>query len=146
MERREAKPKIERRPTKTEIAEAEAKRNFGLKVRLIDRSFNLLKTMVILGSLMGLTYLGIVRPLELTAGKRTIVDVVYMVGLNLKLHMIVPWAAAALFGGLWHRERKLRKRAVANLWERMKEKETRIDPHRTSSGLTPMGEAPEDKP
>ena len=80
--------------------------------------------------------------LKLTAGKQTIVNFVYGAALDLKLHMVVPWAAAALFGGLWQWERRLRKKTVAREHDRVVELEKRLDPGRTSSGLTPMGDDP----
>lgn len=143
VEKRETESRVERRPTKAEV---EASQKFALKVHVINRSFDLVGTGLRFGGWIALIYMGIVRPLQITAGKQTVVDFMYKAVLDLKLHMVVPWAAAALFGGLWYRERNLRKKTVAREHGRVTELEKQLDPGRTSSGLTIMGEDPEGRP
>jgi hypothetical protein len=123
-------------------AEKEAGRGFAIKFLIITRSFDLAAIAFRFAGWAGLLYMGVVLPLKLTAGKQMIVNFVYGAALDLKLHMVVPWAAAALFGGLWQWERHLRKKTVAREHDRVVELEKRLDPGRTSSGLTPMGDDP----
>ncbi|MBU1700298.1 MAG: hypothetical protein KJ970_03640 [Candidatus Eisenbacteria bacterium] len=78
-----------------------------------------------------------VFPLSLreTAGKQTVIEIMFNIITNLKLHVVLPAALAAAFGGLWARERRVRKKAVAREHMRVEELEKEKDPDRTSSGL-----------
>ena len=81
----------------------------------------------------GLLYLSVTVPILATAGQETTLTVLYQMALDLELHVIVSYAAAGVFGGLWLKERHLRKVTVERENRRNRVFETQIDPGRTSS-------------
>lgn len=132
--------------SRREAQREEAEHKFYLKVHTINKFSD---WFMLASKFVGwsfLIYLGIVLPLKYTAGKQTIVNFIYGAALDLKMNMVVPWAAVALFGGLWQWERYLRKKTVAREHRRTEELEKQQDPNRTSSGLTPTGDDPKEKP
>ena len=76
------------------------------------------------------------------AGKSTMADV----ALRLVADLQIDRAAAYIFGGggvaYGLQQRRLLRRNIARLTPRAKELETRIDPDRSSSGLTATGTTP----
>ena len=67
------------------------------------------------------------------AGQETHIGLEALV--DLKLHFVLPWAAAGFFFVLWSRERRLRKDTVRRENQRNRNLELKLDPDRTSSGF-----------
>ena len=84
---------------------------------------------------VGLVYFGVAIPVSATAGQETNLTVVYRALVDLRVHIILSYGAAAVFFTLWRMERKTRIIAVARENRRNKELEQEIDPGRTSSGF-----------
>ena len=59
--------------------------------------------------------------------------------IDLRLALIIPWVAVALVLWLFRRERRLRRNTVNRENKRNVKLELRLDPNRTSSGLTDVG-------
>ncbi len=100
---------------------------FQMKLYFASRIFDMIILIVKFAGFCGIGYIFIVLPLKLTAGKETFVQIAYQAVLDLKLSMIVPWAAAALFAGAWTRERSLRKKTVKRMNRLNKDQESQND-------------------
>lgn len=87
------------------------------------------------GTLVAVVYFGVTVPIRETAGQETVLTVAYNALVDVNAHLVVSYAAAALFGGLWWRERRTRIDAVARENRRNRALEMSIDPGRTSSGF-----------
>ena len=66
-------------------------------------------------------------------------DLQAAVMIDLRLELIIPWAAVGLMLWLYQRERRLRREAVNRENKRNVKLELRLDPNRTSSGLAEVG-------
>jgi hypothetical protein len=107
-------------------------------------TFELLRPAVWFAGLSSVSYFLVALPIYYAAGKKTDVNFFYQAIVNARLDLAASLAAAALFGGLWQRERRLKRNDVRRLHGRIKELETLLDPARTSSGLTETGDTPRD--
>lgn len=93
--------------------------------------------------LVAITYLA-TRCIEALAGRRTLaeiglgLDLGFLVDMN--LDRFLAWLVAVLGLGYGARQRALRKAAIGRLASRVRDLETRLDPGRTSSGLTGKGD------
>ena len=88
--------------------------------------------------MVGLTacvYFGIAVPVQATAGQDTAISIIYRMLLEFNAHVIVSYGAAAVFFGLWRRERGTRIAAVRRENRRNREFEKTLDPNRASSGF-----------
>lgn len=103
---------------------------------IASRIFDLFELVVRFGVLPLFFYLCVVE----LAGHETVVNVV--INYMAKGNNIFPWALA---GGttVWaYSERRLRQIKTQRMSDHVKEIEKRLDPERTSSGLTPTGQTP----
>jgi len=102
---------------------------------IIFESFRLALWIIVFAGVALIVYVAIPLPLKYSAGKETVISLVYKVVLDARLEVILPYVIAALFAGLWGRERRLRKMSVRREHERVEKLEKNKDPNRTSSGL-----------
>ena len=120
-----------RTPTPKQLPNAADLRSF----LLINRGADVITWLIKGATLTALVYFGIIIPVRETAGKTTIISVLYQTLVNFQMHVVLPYALAAGFGGVWARERRLRKEAVKREHIRVAELERAIDSRRTSSEL-----------
>jgi hypothetical protein len=73
------------------------------------------------------------------AGKSTLADLAFRLVVDLRLDVALAYMFGAGGVGYALYERRLRRRNIARLTARNQELELRIDPERSSSGLTPRG-------
>ena len=95
---------------------------------------DLLKTALRAGGLVGVVYFGLAVPIRETAGQETGLTVVYRAVVDMKMHAILPYAAAVGAILAWWKERRTRIVAVERENRRNRELEKQLDPGRTSSG------------
>lgn len=76
------------------------------------------------------------------AGKETSLSTAMKAMVDMKLSEYASLALAGVFGTGYGIERRLRKRAVAEMSEHARTLEERLDPNRTSSGLSINGQPP----
>lgn len=96
------------------------------RYRLIDR-------LVICATVVLVCFVALALPVKYAAGKETLiwVNVISKLGIN----AYISWGTTAAFGGLWYRERRLRKKTLRTDHARVRQLEQLIDPNRTSSGF-----------
>jgi len=112
------------------------------RYRLYSQVLDLFKLVIWFVGLSVIVALFITLPTYYSAGKQTSLNVVYKAVADFKLHMILPYAIAAVFGELWRRERNTRKSTVEREHRRVAELEMELDRRRESSTLTPRGDTP----
>ena len=103
-------------------------------VRILARE-RIIKTAIIVAGSVAWVYYGIAVPVQATAGQETALSVVYQAIVDFDLHVVLPYAVAAVFLGLWRKERRTRITAVKRENRRNRELEKMLDPNRTSSGF-----------
>lgn len=109
---------------------------FRERLLLIDKTFDLAMALVKLG----IPCWALVNVVQALAGQETVVNVAmqyFSKGGNL-----FPWAATGGTAAWAYGERKFRHKKVASMSKHIKDLEERIDPKRTSSGLTAEGKTP----
>jgi hypothetical protein len=86
------------------------------------------------------------RSVDALVGKVTLAELgANLVG-NVRINEAVAWILASLFGLYGLNERRLRRKHIERLAPQISELESRLDPNRTSSRLTPRGTTrPEDR-
>lgn len=84
--------------------------------------------------------------IEALAGQQTMANVGINVLGEMKVNQALAWVLAVCGGGYGAQQRKLRKDTVERLSERCRSLESKLDPKRTSSELSPRGDHPEDVP
>jgi hypothetical protein len=113
------------------------------------RWLDILATVVQLGIPWGaacfIAYM-VFRSVDALAGKVTLAELgANLVG-NVRINEAVAWILASLFGLYGLNERRLRRKHIERLAPQISELESRLDPNRTSSRLTPRGTTrPEDR-
>ena len=115
---------------------------YALAFLIFNRVMDLLRLCVWFGGPALIGYVFVVLPLQATAGKTTTVSFLYQMVFAYKLDLAATSAAAAIAIALWSRERKTRKDTVERLHAQIKELELKLDPDRSTSGLTPRGDTP----
>jgi hypothetical protein len=84
--------------------------------------------------------------IDTLAGQSTTADILVRVLSDFRINNALSYALAGGFGVWGWRERRLRQKSVKTMHARIKELELAIDPQRTSSNLTTIGETnPEDE-
>jgi hypothetical protein len=112
-------------------------------VRFTDLAGTVMSAAIKWGALAFIAYL-LTDALKAMAGKTTLVSLLASIRANITIN---EWVAYVLAGGgtlYGFAQRRLRKQKVAELAERIKTLETKIDPDRSSSGLSPQGSTPKD--
>jgi hypothetical protein len=111
-------------------------------LHVFDRIFQLLYRLAPWCGAALVAYVAIYLPVQAGAGQQTAIDFLIRVTTSLNASEYFAYLVAALCGGLWYRERKLRKDVTERLARRNHDLESQIDPQRSSSELTARGEAP----
>jgi hypothetical protein len=109
-----------------------------------DQTTTILTTSIRWGCAAGIAYFGY-RSLGVLAGQNTTLSVILKVLVN--KHVVTLIALLCGAGGVSYGlgERGVRKRSVERLQRRIEKFERGIDPGRSSSGLTPRGDTPENE-
>lgn len=84
------------------------------------------------------------KGVEALAGKEThaIIDLLA----KLEIDVYAPWAVAAMTAVGYFREHRLRKRVTSDLGTYVSRLERKIDPDRSTSGLSAVGQPPKEVP
>lgn len=110
----------------------------ALQVMIWAKGFELARLALIIGGVVWcMSYLSdIVAAL---AGRRTDAKLLFE-AVFIQSGNWLPWLAGGSGAGYGYAERRLRKKKTEQLQSRIQELETRIDPNRQSSELTPQGD------
>lgn len=104
---------------------------------------------VLISMVRGATVVGVsyylYKAAEALAGKTTSFTTVLNAVANMSLDRWAAWLLAGVFGVGYVRERKLRQRTIAGTSEYTKSLEKKVDPKRSSSGLTNRGTPPKNQ-
>ncbi len=100
-----------------------------------DRVFGLLSLCIWFAGIALVGYCTIALPIQYSSGQTTSISYLIEIVGAFDLHIWVSYSAAAAFGFLWNKERKLRKMAVRREHARVEKLEKEKDPNRTSSYL-----------
>ena len=119
---------------------------YALWMHGINALRNVLIAAIAGASLVGVVYTGIYLPVRDAPGNETILTITQKWAFEANLHVYLAWGAAAGGVGYGISERRKRLRERKERDTRIIELEKRIDPHRTSSGLTTEGERREKLP
>lgn len=115
-----------------------------LKIKRLDVLSNALDRIFPFLTILGFTIFGIYLPAEALAGKTTFANI----GINVLGGLTITNSVSYVFGisGIAYglRAQRLRGSVTARLTERGRALEERLDPKRTSSGLTPRGQTPKE--
>lgn len=85
-------------------------------------------------------WLSVAASVYFASGRDTTFLAVVEVGRSASVGLWLGWGLAVVTGAGWIMERQFRRRDVSRLSERVRTLEAQIDPSRTISGLTPLGE------
>ncbi len=134
-----------KKPSASALESDEIKlKRIELWIIIANGFFQLARPAVWFVGLSLLSYYLVALPIFYSAGKVTTVHFVYKAIVNSRLDFIASVGAAMLFGGLWYRERRLKRADIKRLHRRIKELEELRDLDRLSSGLTETGDTPND--
>lgn len=125
-----------------EIKKLELK--YQLRFRLINLATQSLDRLIPGATAVLIVYFGIYSPAEALAGKKTLADFGFKLLAETKLSEIIPYATAILGWVFGVNAQRLRRSTTERLTNRIRELEQRIDPSRSTSGLTPRGQTPPD--
>lgn len=114
------------------------KARFRLLGRVVDGGYKALRTAIVCGSGVAGVYF-VMKGLEPFAGKETELNSIIKWAFTLNISQWAGWAVAAVSGGGWAVERKLRQRTIAQTETYVRELEQRVDHSRSSSRLLPSG-------
>jgi hypothetical protein len=126
------KPTAPKRPSSQEL-------NFAFKIRLVERFADVITSLFKWGSVAFFSYC-MYRSIDSLAGQETFAKI----GISFMANMTISKWVAYIFGvgGIaygWN-EKRLRHNTVKRLGPSRLEYEQRLDPNRSSSGLTTRGE------
>ena len=114
------------------------------RIQLVDKTFDLLRLALYLG-LAGFVVHEASGAIQAFAGKTTTADLIigfFTGGSGVTITISATLNLGLLTWGLG--ERRLRRQVIRQSTERTRELELRLDPNRSSSGLTPDGRTPLD--
>jgi hypothetical protein len=115
-----------------------ADRQLALDMHRVDARTKIWIQIIKSGMWLGIAFLGY-KSVAALAGQTTNADLLFKIIANINVSYAISWTATAgaiVYGRV---QKNLRQRAVERLATRNAELEKRLDPHRTSSGLTPRG-------
>jgi hypothetical protein len=127
-----------RRPSPEEL-------RFAFRIRLVERSADVVTALIKWGSLLGCAYCGY-RAIASLAGKETFAQILvsFMANMTINKWLAYAFGSGGVLYGL--NERRLRRNAVRRLAPGRIQYEQGLDPERSSSGLTQTGETnPEER-
>jgi hypothetical protein len=114
--------------------------NASLELRRIEERYWTFRTFVRSAAVCIVAYFAF-EAVQKLAGQNTVVDVALSLALNVlaKLEIVIAVALTGATTAWALIERALRRRKVDHMQGRIRELETRLDPKRSTSGLTPKG-------
>lgn len=113
--------------------------------RLSDGWASVANNVVRWGGILGIVYYT-AQAVQSLAGQQTAAALILQWPTEYKVHVAIPWITAVAFVAYGLLQRYLKNRTVRELHQYIKELEQRVDPKRSSSGLTSTGETrPEDR-
>lgn len=118
-----------------------ARHTFLLRMELITQGFSFGRYFVGCIVVCVLGYFGY-RSVEVMAGKSTDFKAIMNWAADWRVSEMVAWLAAVLLGSGYYKQRNVLKRLRRDDLSRVADLEKRLDPERSSSGLTPEGESP----
>ncbi len=130
---------------KSSAPASDAEYAYRTKVETINALLSGWKTLLAVGGTVAVAYL-VFRSIDSLAGRSTDSNIMVKFITDFKANKWFSTVFAGLMGVWGFSERALKKKAVKRLHGRVKELEEKIDPTRTSSGLTQTGDTrPEDE-
>lgn len=115
---------------------------YQLRFRLIDVLAKALDQIIPGVVLVLIVYFGIYRTAHDLAGRRTLADFGFRLFADAKPDEIIAYALAIVGWFFGVNAQRLRRNTTERLTARIQELERKIDPERTTSGLTPRGKTP----
>jgi hypothetical protein len=133
--------------SKAEDRALEAKKlelKYQLRFRLINLATQSIDRLIPAATAVLIVYFGIYGPTQALAGRKTLADFGFKLLAEAKLSEIIPYVTAAMGWLFGVNAQRLRRNTTARLTNRIRDLEQRIDPSRSTSGLTPRGQTPPD--
>lgn len=126
------------------LGERELELKYQLRFRFIDVVSKALDRLIPGAVAVLIVYFGIYRTAHELAGKETFGA--FWIGLlaDIKPDEIMAWLTALIGWMFGINSQRLRRNTTERLSSRIRELEQRVDPNRTTSGLTPRGQTPPD--
>jgi hypothetical protein len=112
---------------------------FQLRMRVIDGWITLARTAIIFGTSLGMVYFAF-RACAALAGEQTSANFVIQVLASVQADRWVAYLVAGVGATYGIREAQLRRKILRETGVRIQELEQRLDPDRSSSGLTASGQ------
>lgn len=119
-------------------SEEREERSFRIKIRLIDGGISLVRTALRGGFILGGLYI-VATGVAPFAGQSTNVVALVSAMVDLQADRYFFLTTAVLTGTAWWQERRRRRKLIVEWGSYIKELETAVDPHRSSSGLSSEG-------
>jgi hypothetical protein len=115
---------------------------YQLRFRMVDAVSKAIDRLVpgVVGVLIA--YFGIYRTVHDLAGKQSLAGFTLRFFADVRPNEIIAWALALLGWVFGIEAQRLRRNVTERLTFRIQELEQRLDPGRTTSGLTPRGQTP----
>jgi hypothetical protein len=124
------------------LADAGDNRGFDARLAVQLQLLDILATVVQIGipwgSVCFISYMGFLS-VDALAGKTTLAQLgLHFIG-DVRINEALAWFLSGAFGVYGLNERRLRRKNILRTASQIHELESRIDPNRTSSNLTPRG-------
>jgi hypothetical protein len=117
---------------------------YQFRFRMINFATQSVDRMIPAVMVVFVVYFGLYGPVQALAGKKTLADFGVKLLAEAKLSEIIPYVTAAMGWLFGVNAQRLRRNTTERLTNRIRELEQRIDPTRSTSGLTPRGQTPSD--
>lgn len=108
------------------------------KARVADLRYGLGRTVVRVAAFVAVAYF-FFKAAQVYAGTDTRFKAVFDGVISLSADRWVAYILAGITTGAWYRLKKLRERTISEQGTYIKQLESKVDPHRSSSGLTKTG-------
>jgi hypothetical protein len=137
--KKKSKTSTERTPSENPVSKDVQLRQDVYKFRKLEVAETLGKIFLIGLFIVLAVYVGIYLPIKASSGRTTSIDYFINFVTDIKAHIWLSWAATAGATGWALNERKKRLKEREEKDKQIIELQKQIDPHRTSSDLTPAG-------
>ena len=128
----------------TEIEKRALELQYQFRFRLIEWASRVTDQLVPGAIGVLIIYFGVYRTAHELAGKETAATFTASLFADIKPDEIISYVAALIGWMFGINAQRLRRNTTERLTNRIQELEARIDPHRTSSGLTQRGQTPKE--
>lgn len=126
----------------TDLQRRKLELKYQLRFRLIEAISKALDQLIPGAVILTIVYFGIYRTAHELAGRETFATLGISLLADVKPDEIIAYAAAIVGWIFGVNAQRLRRNTTERLTIRIQELEQRIDPNRTTSGLTPRGQTP----